>query len=547
MATSTHEVTNQPPPLVDWNLYEADEVLQSGVAGYGAVWAESELRELGARVGSAEVIEWGVLANQYPPELHTHDRFGHRIDEVAFHPTWHRLMDLSLSYGLHSLPWEEDRKGAHVARAALFFLAAQNELGHGCPVSMAYSVLPTLRHQPEVAAAWEPLILSRQYDRRFVPVSEKTGALVGMTLTEKQGGSDLRANTTGAEPVDGGGPGGEYRITGHKWFCSAPMCDAFLITAQAPGGLSAFLLPRWTEDGRRNRFFIQRLKDKLGNRSNASAEIELDGAFARLVGEEGRGVQTIVGMLHRTRFDCALAAAALMRQAVSQVVHHTGHRQAFGKALADQPLMRNVVADLTLESEAALALVLRLAAAFDEDGEQEAAFRRIVLSVAKYWTCKRGPLAVGEALEGLAGNGYVEESVLPRLYREAPLYGIWEGSGNVICLDVLRALRKEPESADAFVTELEDATGADPRLDQAIERVKDRLTEPDQPEEGARRLVEEMATTLQAALLVRHSVPAVADAFCASRLDGDYGSSFGTLPSQADLDGIVTRAPHPFW
>lgn len=535
----THHVQNQPPFLENWNLYTSDAVLRSMVDRYQAGWADETLTAFGSRVGSPEVQEWGRLANLHPPVLHTHDRYGHRIDEVEYHPAYHHLMDLSVSAGIHAQGWDDDRPGSVVSRSAHFLLVSQVELGHGCPVSMTWSVVPTMRHQPEIAELWEPRVLRRTYDPRFVPAQEKAGAIMGMTMTEKQGGSDLRANTTGAAPIGDG----RYRVTGHKWFCSAPMSDAFIITAQAPGGLTAFLLPRWV-DGERNAFHIQRLKDKLGNRSNASSEVEFDGAVVLRVGEEGRGVRAIVEMLQRTRFDCVLGAASLMRQALTQAAHHTRHRAAFGKPLNEQPLMANVLADLVIESEATLELAMRLAASFDQVGDAtEDAFRRITLSIAKYWACKRAPLHVAESLECLGGAGYVEDSIMPRLYREAPLYGIWEGTGNVICLDVLRSLEREPETAEAFVAELRQGRGVDRRLDAAIERVEAMLLSLAASQTDARRLVEALAVTLEGSLLARHSSGAVADAFIATRLDGDGGYAFGTLPAAAGTFAVAERAP----
>ncbi len=536
----THDVFNQPPILEDWNLYTSDQVLRDAVGRYGAGWAEPTLETFGGVVGSRRYLDRADRANRFPPELRAFDRYGHRIDEVDYHPAYHELMALAVEYGLHSLPEEEGYSAGHAARAALFLVAAEVELGHGCPISMTYAVLPVLRHDRELADEWTPRILSRTYDPRFVPAADKDGVIVGMTLTEKQGGSDLRANTTTAEPIGDGW----YRVTGHKWFCSAPMSDAFVITAQAPGGLTAFWLPRWFE-GRRNGFHIQRLKDKMGNRSNASSEIELDGATVRRIGEEGRAVPTIAEMLHRTRFDCVVGSAALMRRAVTEAAHHTRHRSAFGKPLIEQPLMANVLGDLVVESEATLELAMRLASSFDGAGDPaEDAFRRIALSVAKYWATKRAPMVVGEALESLGGIGYVEEAPLARMYREAPLYGIWEGSGNVICLDVLRALDREPETGDAFVAELDKARGADRRLDAAIDDVAAMLAAPRRPED-ARRLVERMAVTLEASLLARHGATDVSDVFIATRVAGDHGGAFGTLPSSAPSARIVDRAPRP--
>ena len=507
-----HEVMNQAPALVDSNLFTADRALRTAVAREGAGWACAALEEFGRRMGSAEAIEWGRQANEHPPVLHTHDRYGKRRDEVEFHPAWHNVMRASIEAGVHNSPWAAPRPGAHAARAAMAMLASQNEAGHVCPLSMTYSAVPVLRGHPELAAEWERRIYSREYDAAFRPAAEKRGALIGMAMTEKQGGSDVRGNTTRAEHIGGD----EYALHGHKWFCSAPMCDAFLVLAQAPGGLSCFFLPRWTPDGKRNAFHLQRLKAKLGNRSNASSEVEFDGAWARRMGEEGRGVATIIEMVHHTRLDCVMGAASVMRQALVQAMHHARHRRAFGKALMEQPLMRNVLADLALESEAATLLMMRIARAFDEG---DRAFARLAVAAAKYWIAKRTPAMAAEALECLGGNGYVEESAMPRLYREAPLNSIWEGSGNVIALDVLRAIRKEPEALDRV------------RAECAVE------IEPDVDESGARALAERIALGLQARLMQRHSPGG--DAFIASRIEGRWGRAFGTLPSGIDLHPIL--------
>jgi len=542
---ATHEVLNQPTPLVDFSLFTSDKPLLEAIRREGAAWAEPTLAEFGQKLGSQEAILWGVQANEYTPKLKTHDRYGHRIDEVEFHPAWHELMSLSMRYGVHNLPWREPREGAQVARAAMLYMAGANESGHCCPLSMTYSVVPALRKQPELLKEWEPKLFSTQYDPRFRPMQEKSSVLIGMAMTEKQGGSDVRANTTRAVPAGPGGPGNAYLLTGHKWFCSAPMSDAFLVLAQAPGGLSCFLLPRWTPDDVRNRLFIQRLKDKLGNRSNASSEVEFDGAYARMVGEEGRGVATIIEMVSHTRLDCALQSASLMRLALTYALHHTSHRAAFKKTLVDQPLMRNVLTDLALESEAATALVMRLARAYDRRDESafEAGFRRIGTAVAKYWLGKRAPAHVAESLECLGGSGYVEESLMPRLYREAPLSSIWEGSGNVICLDVLRAMTKEPGSTEALVEEIRRGLGGDKRLDAYAHALAAELSRPgDELESQARRLVEKLALALQASLLVRYAPPAVADAFCASRLTSDSGRAFGTLPPKLDFQAVISRA-----
>jgi putative acyl-CoA dehydrogenase len=538
----THEVTNQPPPLEGYDVFGADAALVEAVDREGAAWAADDLHALGRLAGSPEAIAWGFEANRNPPELRTHDRFGHRIDEVAYHPAYHELMRVAVGHGLHGAPWAVEQPGAHVARAAGFVTWSQVEAGHGCPVSMTYSVVPALRHQPDLADEWEPRLVARAYDPRSVPAREKPGAIAGMGMTEKQGGSDVRANTTRAEAVGDG----TWTLTGHKWFCSAPMSDVFLMLAQVPDGLSCFLVPRWLPDGERNvGFRLQRLKDKLGNRSNASSEIELDRAMAWMVGEEGRGVRTIIEMVGHTRLDCVLGATATIRQATVQALHHSAHRSVFGKALVDQPLMRVVLADLAVESEAATVTAMRLARAFDDAArgdEEAAAFRRIATAVGKYWVCKRQPTVVGEALECLGGNGYVEESILPRLFRESPLNGIWEGSGNVICLDVLRAMAREPQALEAFMAELDAAAGADERLDAAVARVRAELADIVGIEARARRVVEAMALAFQGGLLVRFGHPAVAEAFLASRLSGAEGQALGTLPPGIDVGTIIERA-----
>ena len=539
---------NQVPPLTGYNLFQSDRALTAAVEREGAGWAREQISELGRLLGTEEAQRWGFEANENKPVLHTHDRHGNRRDEVVFHPSWHQLMRISVAHRLHSLPWvAASPAGAHVARAALMMLTAQNEAGHTCPISMTFSAVAALRVEPDLARAWEPRLFSSAYDSRFAPAQEKSGVLLGMGMTEKQGGSDVRANTTHALRI---GNSHEYLVTGHKWFCSAPMCDAFLILAKTAKGLSCFLLPRWTPTGERNRFYIQRLKDKMGNRSNASAEVEFEQAWAHLVGEEGRGVQTIIEMVNHTRLDCAIASAGLMRQALAQAVHHAAHRRAFGKLLLEQPLMRNVLADLAIESEAATLLAFRLARSFDMRAadERERAFCRIATAIAKYWLCKRSPVHVGEALECLGGNGYVEESIMPRLYREAPLYSIWEGSGNVICLDVLRALAKDPATVEALLAELKPAAGADKRVEKFVAGVQRLLPDKanDQSMHGygaaeyaARELTERLALALQAALVVRHGSPAVAEAFLASRLAGQHGQAFGTLPADMDVDAVL--------
>jgi putative acyl-CoA dehydrogenase len=542
----TREVFNQPPPLRGYNMYLENRPLTEAAHREGADWAEEKLVRLGEEAGG-EPLEWGRLANENPPQLKTHDRYGNRIDEVEFHPAWHWLMEMSVKHGTHALPWIDPRPGAHAARAALMLSGSAVESGHGCPISMTYASVPALRKQPDLAEEWLPRLTSLEYDRRMVPSEQKAGALCGMAMTERQGGSDVRANTTIARPLNGGGGGAEYELTGHKWFCSAPMCDVFLVLAQTDGGLSCFLLPRFTPDGERNRFFINRLKDKLGNRSNASSEIELDAAWARMVGEEGRGVPTIIEMVNHTRLDCVLGSAGLVRAAVAEATHHTAHRSAFGKLLSEQPLMQNVLADLCIESEAATLTAMRLARAYDEalHDEEATLFKRIGTAVSKYWICKSAVWIVGEALECFGGNGYVEESGMPRIFREAPLNSIWEGSGNVNALDVLRAMVRTPAAVEAFFAEVELASGAEPRLDAYVRSLKGELGDMADIEFRARRLVERMALALQASVLVRHGDEAVADAFCATRLAGDHGRSLGTLPAGVDATRIVERhRPH---
>ncbi|MET7927321.1 acyl-CoA dehydrogenase family protein [Streptomyces sp. NPDC005349] len=544
MAATTHAVTNQAPPLVGYDVFAADRALTEGLERHLEPSLTAEVREelgvLGRAAGSTQALEWGVLANGNPPTLHTHDRYGHRVDEVEFHPSWHRLMGKGVAAGLTSA-WS--RPGGHLRRAAAFLVWSQVEAGHTCPLSMTHAAVPALRADPALAAEWEPRLTSMVYDAGLRPAATKAGVVFGMGMTEKQGGSDVRANTTRATPL---AEDGTYELTGHKWFCSAPMSDGFLVLAQAPEGLTCFLLPRVLEDGTRNPFAIQRLKDKLGNRSNASAEVEFDGTWARRVGDEGRGVRTIIEMVAATRLDCVLGSAAIMRQAVAQAIHHCTYREAFGGLLVDKPLMRNVLADLALESEAATTLALRLAAAQDAvqdtGSEQERAFLRIAVPAAKYWVTKRCTPMAAEALECLGGNGYVEESGMPRLLRESPLNSIWEGSGNVQALDVLRALQREPQALNAFLQEVGRARGADHRLDGAIKDLLTELADLEGIEARARRVVERIALVLQGSLLVRHAPPEVADAFCASRLGRDWGAAFGTLPHSLDLRSVVERA-----
>jgi len=536
----THDVLNQPPPLEDYDLFAGDVALAEALAREGAGWGQERLRRFGARLGRAATIRLGEQANRNPPLLRTHDRFGHRLDEVEFHPAWHELLRLGVAEQVHGLPWVAPRSGAHVVRAAGAYLLNQVESGVCCPLAMTFAAVPALRDAPALAEVWLPRILAAQYDPQLRPIEDKAGALIGMAMTEKQGGSDVRANTTRAHAIGDR----TFELVGHKWFCSAPMSDAFLTLAYTDAGLSCFFLPRIRPDGSRNAFLLQRLKDKLGNRSNASAEVEYAGALAWLVGEDGHGVRSIIKMVHHTRLDVATSSAALMRQALAQALHHAAHRSAFQRKLIDQPLMQNVLADLALEAEAACALVMRLARAFDESANDEGArrFARLATAIAKYWVSRRAPAAIVEALECLGGNGYVEESILPRLYREAPVNAVWEGSGNVICLDVLRTLAKEPEALDALFAELDGARGADRRYDAWLERLQGELADPEAAETRARRIVERLALALQGSLLLRAAPPAVADAFCASRLDAERPMQFGALPRGLDLAAMCARA-----
>ncbi len=539
----THEVTNQPPALENYNLYLQDRALQEGAAREGASWASEELVQFGALAGRAETIELGFKANENPPQFHTHDRYGHRIDEVEFHPAYHALMTIATEHGLHSSPWLTPGPGAHVARAAKYYLHSQVEAAHGCPITMTFAAVPSIRQQPDLAADWEAKILHNSYDPRNLPDRHKQSVTIGMAMTEKQGGSDVRANSTRAYPLGQGGPGQAYELVGHKWFVSAPMCDAFLVLAQAPGGLSCFLMPRWRPDGSKNPWQIQRLKHKMGNVANASSEAELRGALAWMIGEEGRGVPTIIEMVSMTRFDCMIGSSGGMRQATAQALHHCRHRSAFGARLNQQPLMQNVLADLALESEAALAMTLRVARALDhQDDEHERLLTRLATPVGKYWICKRTPNHAYEAMECIGGSGVMENCIMPRLYREAPVNAIWEGSGNVQCLDTLRALQKAPQALTAFFDELDQAKGVDRRFDRFVGALKTDFGKPDDVQYRARNLVDRLALALQGALLLQHSDAAVAGAFCASRLAPQDGLNYGNLPGGLDVQAIIQRA-----
>ncbi len=540
----THEVVNVSRELLDYNLHAADTALREGVAREGGGWASADLAVFGERIGQAEYLDLGNQANRFQPELETHDRFGNRVDLVKFHPAYHALMSTAIENGLHCSPWSDPKPGAHVARAAKFYLHSQVEAGHGCPVTMTFAVVPALRLQPGLAALWEPKITARTYDPRNVPADQKTGITVGMAMTEKQGGSDVRSNTTRAFPIGAGGPGEAYELVGHKYFVSAPMCDAFLVLAQAPGGLSCFLLPRWRPDGSKNPLQVLRLKKKMGNASNASSETELRGALAWMVGEEGRGVRTIIEMVAMTRFDCMIGSSAGQRMAVSQAVHHCSLRSVFGARLIDQPLMRNVLADLALEQEASLTLTLRMARAMDNRGTDahEDQLVRLAVPVGKYWICKRTPAHAYEAMECIGGSGVMEDCMMPRLFRESPVNAIWEGSGNVQCLDVLRAMQKSPGSVDACFAELGKARGAEAALDAHVAALAKDLRDPAEAEYRARDVVDRMALALQAALLLQHAPNAVSEAYCRSRLAPAAHHNFGALPRGVDCGAIIERA-----
>ncbi len=539
----THEVVNVARELVDYNPYLEDAALQEAVAREGAATAHESLAAFGRMIGTAEYLDLGVVANRVAPELDTHDRFGNRVDLVRFHPAYHTLMTTAIEHGLHSSPWTDPGPGAHVARAARCYLHTQVDAGHGCPITMTFAAVPSLRTTPTLAREWEPKITARVYDPRNVPVAGKLGITVGMAMTEKQGGSDVRANTTRAYPIAGGGPGTAYELVGHKCFVSAPMSDAFLVLAQAPGGLTCFLLPRWRPDGSKNPLHVLRLKRKMGNVSNASSETELRGALAWMVGAEGRGVRTIIDMVAMTRFDCMVGSAATQRAAVAQALHHCTLRSAFGKLLNRQPLMRNVLADLVLEHEGSLALAMRVARALDQRADaREDLLVRVLTPVGKYWICKRTPNLTYEAMECIGGSGVMEDGPFPRLFRESPVNAIWEGSGNVQCLDVLRAMHKAPAAIEALESELALAHGANAELDRTLAALERDLRDPHELEYRARDVVDRMALAMQASLLVRHAPAYVADAFCASRLGSSGQHNFGALSRAVDCAAIIERA-----
>ena len=538
----THAVFNQAPPLQDFNAFDVDTALKDAVQREGAAWALPQLSAYGARTGSAEAIQWGFEANEYKPQFFSHDRQGFRVDLVKYHDSYHRLMAMALESGVHATPWTTPRPGAHVARAAQSYLQGQVDAGHGCPLTMTFAVVPALQSTPSVAKDWLPKILASGYDPRNVPHTQKQALTIGMGMTEKQGGSDVRTNTTLAYPLGAQGPGEAYELVGHKWFTSAPMCDAFLMLAQTANGLSCFLVPRWRPDGSKNPVQVQRLKNKMGNVSNASSEIELRGALGWMVGQEGRGVPAIIEMVAMTRFDCMVGSSAGQRQAVAQAMHHCAHRSAFGKRLIDQPAMRNVLADLQLEVEGSLAITMRMARALDTPkDEYEQLLLRLGLPVGKYWICKRTPNHAYEAMECLGGNGVMEDFILARLYRDAPINAIWEGSGNVQALDVLRALGKTPAVLDVWLQELAKSRGVSATLDQAVARLQSQFKSLDDAEYRARDLVEQLGLTMQAHLLVQAGNAAVSDAFIASRLGVQGMRNYGTLPIGLDVQALISR------
>lgn len=536
----THEVFNQPSPLEGYNAYTSDNTLQHYVNIFGGGWGKEILRDYGHLTGN-ELQQAGFDANRCKPEFQSHDRFGHRIDLVKYHPAYHQLMKAAIEARHHSLPWIDERAGAHVVRAGIEYLHTQADPGSGCPLTMTFASVPVISQEAEIAKTWLPRITANQYDPSNIPFYEKPGLTIGMAMTEKQGGSDVRANTTYAYPLDTPGPGKEYELVGHKWFCSAPMCDAFLVLANTDKGLTCFLLPRWKPDGSKNAMHIQRIKNKMGNVSNASSEVEYKGAFSWMIGEEGRGIGTILKMVALTRFDCMVGSSAIMRQATAQAIHHTGERQAFGRNLHEQPLMQNVLADLALESEAALAISMRLAYTLDMRDEYEKSLFRIGAAIGKYWICKRAAQLTYEAMESIGGVAVVEDNVLARLYRESPINAIWEGSGNIQCLDVSRVMRKQPTVIDVFILELEKAAGHIAQFDSTLNKLKDELMKDLEMEHLLRRLVEKMALLWQASTLIQYSEPTIADAFVSSRLSGDCGHMYGTLPI-TNFREIITRS-----
>ena len=545
----THEVLNMPHHLGDQDLWSQDQALQSWTNAFNGGWAKDRLKTIGKIVGSQNVFDKAEKANKYGPELKVFDKYGMRIDQVEFHPAYHELLNLAVSNEVHNFAWRNKRKGSHVVNSALIYMFCQPEGGIMCPMAMAYSVAPALKGTPEVEKNWMPGILSTTYDMRDIPIDEKKGNLIGMFMTEKQGGSDVRANTTRAKPLGKNhGISQEYLITGHKFFCSAPMCDAFLVLAKTEGyGVSCFLVPRWKPDGTRNSLNIQRMKDKLGNRSNASTEMEFRDTFGIMVGDEGRGIKTIMDMVTGNRIYCAMSSAGIMRQSLVQAIHHVSNRSAFQKRIIQQPLMQNVIADMAIETEAALALGMRVASAIDSsnNNDEENAFARVGTAIAKYWICKRAPSLVYEALECHGGIGYIEDSIMPRLYREVPLNSIWEGPGNIMVLDVLRALNKNPLTAEVVMKEIKIASHLDKRLDSFSKKLEACLSDIGLREVNMRTITQMMAIGLQASLLIQHSTNEVADAFCSSRLESQFNDAFGSLHHSTNFEAIIERAYSP--
>jgi putative acyl-CoA dehydrogenase len=544
MQWPTHEVSNQVPELCNYNIFTTDVALLDGVRRAQADWHQEQLICFGAELGSREILHLGELANRHLPELNTHDRFGNRIDAVDFHPSWHALLSSLRKEGLHALPWMQPRAGAHAARAAGYFMQSQVEAGALCPTTMTFASIPILANEPKLFSELQSKLFSTEHDPRDLPISQKRSVLIGMGMTEKQGGSDVRTNSTIARAMNGEGRGAEYALTGHKWFFSAPMCDAHLVLARTDSGLSCFFVPRWQPDESKNAVLVQRLKDKLGNRSNSSSEVEFQDAYGVMIGEEGRGIPTIIEMANYTRLDCVIGSAGLMRQAFVQAAHHARHRTAFGKKLAEQPLMRNVLSDLALESEAATLLMLRLAQSFESPNDPlQRAWRRIVTPAAKFWICKRALEFTGECMEVWGGNGYVETAPMARMYREAPVNSIWEGSGNVMCLDVLRAIEREAEGLLLLLDELDRVAAAHPGLHRLVTALRnDLMTAPEQREMLARRLVQRLVVAVQGSLMLQHAPIEVAEAFIASRTDAECGRVYGTLAASSLHQKILERA-----
>lgn len=540
--SDTHQVKNQAKPLLNHNLYLGDPQLQHWLTAYGGGWGSKAVTRLGDTLGQEAWVERGFLANQFTPELHTHDAHGHRRDLVKYHPAYHELMGLAIKHNIHALPWQQTEPGAHMVRLAKNYCYNQNEAGSACPLTMTFACVPSLRQSAALRQAWLPKVLASQYDPSNRPMQDKAGLTIGMAMTEKQGGTDVRANTSQATPIDSGEWGERYQLTGHKWFCSAPMSDGFLTLAQTDSGLGCFLLPRWRHDQRKNRVHIQRLKNKLGNRSNASSEIEFDQAEAWLIGEPGRGVATIIQMVALTRYDCMIGSTALMRQALAQVVNHISQRKVMGQLLIDQALMQNVVVDMALDWVGALALTARMAHALDHnDQETEQHIIRLLTAVGKFWICKQAMAVTAEAAECLGGAGYIEDHINARLFREAPVNSIWEGSGNVQCLDVIRALQKSPEVWPTITHLLQQANGKHAGYDQSLSQFLQETDISQLKPYGARHWVARLAVLVQAALLLQHGHSEWAQAYCDARLLHPAFGPYGQLPRGIDTDDLIRK------